>query len=457
MTRLLIFLASWLVPAESRPEWRREWESEMWHARQLLRERGWSHRTANRQVRAWAWGSLADAACLGFDRPELVHRAAAIARTPSFCLGSIVCVMAAIALMSGFLPATRAVLTPLPYAEADRIATISQGGGSLAMRAGSPRRWLAIFASRSITLDAIASYTWRHEPGVDSRFLAARVSPNFFPLLGVHQAGCSACVLVSAEFNRRTGARELSLHGHKYRVAGVLPSNFWFLSRGIGVWEVSPELDARSRIGLVVRTRPGIKKLAVENELHHLAEDAGYQSWDSLVDVSPVQQRVHSSLSSFALALCLALLATILAARPRLLDITWRRSLFFAVKSTLLMLAVLLATLEFTGASTITMIGGTDLLSEPLSTWLALICCMTALTWSVHDQKVRCRVCLHRLALPAHVGCPGCILLNWAGTEMVCVAGHGMLHVPEMESSWIESEHWTKLDDSWRELFPKNA
>jgi hypothetical protein len=103
------------------------------------------------------------------------------------------------------------------------------------------------------------------------------------------------------------------------------------------------------------------------------------------------------------------------------------------------------------------MTGGTDLLTEPLTTWLFLLAAMGALTWSVLDQRRRCRVCVRRLGLAARVGCPGCILLDWAGTELVCKEGHGMLHVPEMTSSWHEPQHWTPLDESWLALFPPKS
>jgi hypothetical protein len=99
------------------------------------------------------------------------------------------------------------------------------------------------------------------------------------------------------------------------------------------------------------------------------------------------------------------------------------------------------------------MIGGTDALTEPLSTWLFLMASMGVLSWSIHDQRRRCRVCHRRLGLPAHVGCRGCLLLDWSGTEMVCIHGHGILHIPEMISSLHEAERWTSLDDSWQGLF----
>jgi len=91
--------------------------------------------------------------------------------------------------------------------------------------------------------------------------------------------------------------------------------------------------------------------------------------------------------------------------------------------------------------------------TEPLSTWLFLMASAAVLSWSIADQRRRCRTCLRRLGMATHVGCSGSLLLNWAGTELVCIEGHGMLHVPEMESSWNEPERWTVLDDSWRGLF----
>jgi hypothetical protein len=43
-------------------------------------------------------------------------------------------------------------------------------------------------------------------------------------------------------------------------------------------------------------------------------------------------------------------------------------------------------------------------------------------------------------------------LLELTGIELVCDEGHGMLHVPLMESSCVDFERWTYLDDSWHAL-----
>jgi hypothetical protein len=61
---------------------------------------------------------------------------------------------------------------------------------------------------------------------------------------------------------------------------------------------------------------------------------------------------------------------------------------------------------------------------------------------------------MHRLVLPTRVGDPGCLLLNSAGTELVCEEGHGILHVTETDyCCWLEYRRWTQLDDSWKSLF----
>jgi hypothetical protein len=43
--------------------------------------------------------------------------------------------------------------------------------------------------------------------------------------------------------------------------------------------------------------------------------------------------------------------------------------------------------------------------------------------------------------------------LNWAGTEMVCSEGHGVLYVPESSANSLDQDRWSKLDDSWANLF----
>ncbi len=389
-----------------------------------------------------------------WDREAFAHQA----QSAGFCLASLLAVIVLIGVASGFFAMTRTVLLPLPYRDAARVATVSQRGAALttrlAVRATSVRLW----QSESRLIDGAASYAWKTES------VGARVSENFFSVLGVDASlkDCEGYVVLSYDFWQRelggkpvTSETNLMLSGKRYRVAGVLEKGFWFLSRRIAVWQIVRV--GGERTGVVVRLRPDVSSAEAERELSAILQRNGaVNTWDTLVEVSPLPNRVRSVFASFGLALGLAVVVTMASSRVHLPKWNPRGAIFFAVKTLLLLAVVLLAGLEFTHAPFITMLGGTDLAAEPLSAWLFLLGCTGVLVWSVRDQRARCRVCLRRLGLPTRVGCPGCLLLDWAGTELVCVEGHGMLHVPEMVSCWHEPEHWTSLDDSWQGLFERS-
>jgi hypothetical protein len=83
----------------------------------------------------------------------------------------------------------------------------------------------------------------------------------------------------------------------------------------------------------------------------------------------------------------------------------------------------------------------------------ALIGYVTGFRWVLRDQRRRCPVCLRLLANPVRIGEASHMLLDWYGTELICVKGHGLLHVPEIQASSYSGERWQRLDPSWRELF----
>jgi hypothetical protein len=84
--------------------------------------------------------------------------------------------------------------------------------------------------------------------------------------------------------------------------------------------------------------------------------------------------------------------------------------------------------------------------------WFFLLGAHLTLTWSIRDQLGRCRVCLRGLGLRVNLASPGRILIDLTGDELVCDEGHGMLHIPVMESGSVDSERWTYLDESWQVL-----
>jgi hypothetical protein len=466
----LIRAASWLVPGTLREDWLCEWEGEFAHARSILETRRTS---VNRELWRFAWGSFQDALWnrrnhLEWDIPG--HRRM---DSPQFCLGFLLAVLAAVCTLSVGLPVTRAVITPLPYAHADRIATIAQGGIPVSVRSSIRREWFWLWRHKSLTVQDLATYVWKKTDHAHREpVLEAQVSANFFELLGVHadhgrlfhSSQADSGVVLSYDFFERAERnhwigpdQSINLGGRTYQVTGVLEQGFWFLSRDIGVWTVDD--GANPRTGVVARIGPDSTKQSVEAEFISILQGAGLEGWNSLIDVSMVQQRVRDVFISFGFAVGMAAIITGVALRFRIAVFekgALRQALFFCTKTMLALLSVLLAGLEFTHAPAITMTGGTDLWAEPLSTWLFLMTSMGVLAWSILDQRRRCRVCLRGLGMAAHVGCPGSLLLNWAGTELVCTEGHGMLHVPEMAASWNEPERWTELDESWEELFARH-
>ncbi len=57
------------------------------------------------------------------------------------------------------------------------------------------------------------------------------------------------------------------------------------------------------------------------------------------------------------------------------------------------------------------------------------------------------------LANPVRIGESSRILLEWHGTELMCLRGHGLLYVPEWPAIWSARQSWMALGPSWRGLF----
>jgi hypothetical protein len=122
-----------------------------------------------------------------------------------------------------------------------------------------------------------------------------------------------------------------------------------------------------------------------------------------------------------------------------------RRALFLAAKTSLTLLLSFLLSVDVCLPLHAYLPATSDLLQILFFVIFALI----GLRWVFADQEQRCQQCLRALALPARVGRPTYNLLEWNGTEQVCKQGHGLLSVPEMESSWRQSSQWVELAAGW--------
>jgi hypothetical protein len=443
--RLVIRIASLLVPSQRREEWTREWLAELHYAQ--------SH-AGEAQSYAFARGAFHDAFWQQRDfwSPK---RTARLAQSPWFCLAALATVLLLCGAASGLLPLTRLALGPLPYADAGRIVTIAQAA-TIGRRTGVLAEDVALWRASSTTLDGIATYAW------DQSENAARVSDNFFGVLGAKtnfrgcgsEPGAERCVVLSYEY-WRSHARpsSISIGGRPYRVAGVTERGFWFLSPKIALWWIESPA-AGTRTGAVARLRPDATTADAQAELGAILRNAGEDHWESILEITGVESRVRFVFGVFGFSLVLAVVIVLPTLRLRIPGWNPRAAGFFVAKTGMLLAAVLLCGIEFTRASSITMLGGADGYTA-VSAWLFVMGSTGALAWSIADQRQRCRVCLRRLGMAAYVGCTGCLLLDWAGTELVCVEGHGMLHVPEMVACWQEPDRWTLLDETWQELFER--
>lgn len=115
-----------------------------------------------------------------------------------------------------------------------------------------------------------------------------------------------------------------------------------------------------------------------------------------------------------------------------------RAHLFQTSKIALLQILAYLLSLNLTEPFHPTHRFAAEVLQPQLCTLFALL----ALRWSFLDQDARCRHCLRLLAAPARVGRPSWNFLDFNGTHLACPDGHGLLSVPEMETSWRQSSEW---------------
>jgi hypothetical protein len=118
-----------------------------------------------------------------------------------------------------------------------------------------------------------------------------------------------------------------------------------------------------------------------------------------------------------------------------------KRQVFFAAKSALVLMLAFLLSADLCWPLHSRFPNTADALQLLMFVPFALI----GLRWAFADQERRCKQCLHSLAGPARVGRPSHNLLEWNGTELACKHGHGLLSVPEMETSWCDSSRWVEV------------
>lgn len=480
-------LAAFLVPDRQRAEWLKEWKSELWHIRETLNAEPEIDWQAEQEAAAFCRGAFADAFCLRQNRTRILpgQHLASAARCVLF-LGSLAAATYCIALL---LPGARAATQPSPYHNARNVMLITNArytGRSIpipTIRADQFRSWQAqdqhLFRAFAFYRPVVKYVTVA--PHDSAELSVARSSPNLFALLGLPvdlasdrnaNSGIPGIIITDRVWRRYFGqdphvsGRIITVGLRKAEVVGVLPAHLWTLPGHIDAWLVEPDkelmaIPANLRGFLVGQLEPSPEHAHFSDHWKLTAPSSSGSDADFICD--SLSSRSQEPFSIFLFTVILAFLA--LPATTSLplgeyptthhkltRSTKFRRWAFLAVKSVMVLPIIYFGSIDLAYFST--SIDPTT--SQYIQLGVSFCACLFALRWSLKDQRQRCPVCLGKLTNPARVGHPSRTFLAWNGTELICVGGHGLLHVPEMPTSWFSTQRWLYLDPSWEVLFPES-
>jgi hypothetical protein len=478
----LLRTASLLVPTLQREDWRREWNAELWHVRRSYTSFDDTlSLNSHREITCFCLGAFSDAVCLRTQPAKSSSVHVHVHGSAGQALLWLSAVLILCFVISRLLPgveaeneATRYQIKPgvllINEAAADSSPSISTA--LYRNWKASPQRFFEDLAFYRVTREiaAPASTPWS----------VAHASANLFSLLGlpilnVDQPADPDSILPSLVLSHDLWMRSFAANPHiagrilrvgrtRVRILGVAPAGSWQLPGAPDAWvlesnsqlasESTPsangflfaQLSAR---GKATMSGPGISISALNQD--------GVE-----IDLSgaPIVAPIEGVWAIFRFALFLALVALpavisvslgdsdIAAHRPSFRQRTFR-ALFLAAK------LMLIAALGFTASLDLAYVNTTGYSSFAECSQL-LFCftiCLFGFRWAVADQRKRCPVCLRRVTNPASVGLASRTFLGWNGTEMICMGGHALLHVPSLPTSWFSDQRWLYLDSSWDFLF----
>ena len=490
----LIWLASWIVPQPKRRAWHRSRRNQVWHWAHFLAETGQLAGDHKIALARHCWDGFRDAWWLRFDRDTFLRRTGRMRGAPATCLTTLGTALLVALLASGSFSSLHSLLSSA-IAHPDQICIVSIDGKGMNGRFRRVRSETLLDLTsawqQSKLVSTVVPYSWAPGKlnGADRTvsILVARVGPDFFDLLGVKAATgrtfqapdsprCGSCAVLSHQAWRDQFASDagivgqrILIDGNETTVLGALPANFHFLSSGIAVWKL---IDGNTpgfsnfarRVGAVARLQPGSSPAKIQAELTDLSEDAGYRFPDSELQVTSVQEQWRDSLRAYVLfvLLIVSCAAAVVYARggsaamgqavpSALKRVRWWG--YFAAKCALLVGVAYLTASLLARAVAEYVTGSTYPVADDVAVWLFLVLAIVGLSWAIHDQQRRCRICLRRLGMSVDIGSRGSVLLNWSGTELVCPDGHGVLYLPESQASWLERDRWNTFDESWDGLF----
>jgi len=487
----LLRMASFLVPQQQRAEWRREWWSELWHVRQACAASGALGCRDDQRANGFCLGAFEDA--LWLRRSGKPHTACFVATegTPARCLLVMAGLLAASYAVALLLPGVRAERSLWPSKVNPNAVLIQQADYSGSMPTVTADEFRAWNERRQKYFDALAFYhvareqesAWSDVPDghshATSTWAVAHATKNLFESLGLTaqfaepglQAGGSSDVWLSeSAWKRLFGADPhvagtvLWLGGRSVRIAGVAPDGALGLPGGVDAWLLEQNAARESKsVGYAVGRLNAEGQGELWSSCVRITANGPGDSKQDLMGVLVDSSRPGTgALYGFAALLALLSVPAITAvslgeysADPQ--ETSWGRKLyrwgFFAAKVALLMPMVYFVALDL--AYGFTSLSRDHATETQLAASFAM--CLFGMRWVLKDQRRRCPVCLRCVAHPAQVGQASRTFLAWNGTEMMCMGGHTLLHVPSLPTSWFSSQRWLYLDPSWAFLFASSA
>lgn len=483
--RCMVATAALLVPRCQRDDWKREWKAELWHVcNSGIASRG----ASRREIFSFTAGSFPDAWYIRRDghlaqhsftlqRPSAIRCAALLAGWA--LAGLIVCAL---------LPGARRALLAACCSTGKDLVTVSAGGFAgtqfPTIRLGTYREWQS--ETRDL-FSGIAYYRVATKRVHVSGYQAARMTlamgtPNLLEFLNVGRpqfggqksgaAGEAQLFLTRTAWQHMDKSQsEVSSHttkvaGETVELAGILADDDWRLPGGAqGILLETAE---------VLRVVPENTRGFVIASMRHTETGRLRRGWAYIIDRTGTSENGYTCIrlsyldnepvSVFLLALLLAVIA-LPATTPLQLGEYPRTSCSLSVMTNLrrwsfLAVKFLLATTSI-GLWSVALAYGLSRVSLSTSIYLQLTIGFPALLfafrWILHDQRNRCPHCLRLLSSPARVGQPSHNFLSWNGTELICTVGHGLLHIPELPTSWCSTQRWLSLDSSWLCLFQEGG
>jgi len=480
--RINLRAASLLVPRADRAGWSAEWSAELYYA--CSARRCAADRWMQTGPLAFSLGAFHDAfwiRCNHLREEPLLQRASPIRR------GLILATFAALAVILCLcLPGARQALLPIHAFRGNDLVTLSSAGYAGAQAPTIP---LENYLEWQTNTDKLFSDLAWYRPAVKNVAMAhqgtARLSTgiasgNLFRVLGIALPGAPSAsysgpsLILTRKAWRRwfhsdpgVIGRVASIDGRPVRVASVLPDeadlpgqmDAWLLAdqhalaqlprhtKGFALARIrSSAFPApRGGIRIMIETRDGVPRCFD-------CISVGWLAWQP------------SANFLFALLLaCLALPATTALPlgdypshrghRDRLAFAVRSRRWFFLVIKFVLVLAVVYP-------ASIALAWGPSLppsIALMIQVMAAFPALLFGFRWVLQDQRRRCPECLRLLSNPARVGQASCNFLSWNGTELFCDRGHGLLHIPELPTSWFSTQRWLCLDSSWLCLFSESS